>query len=162
MIAQLMEQCATLQELQLQNNEIDNTGGTALVNQIKKRKIAKLDCDNNHLTGQILADLLQMTPIQKLHLVKSTLSDAQVQPMANSLIKMRDLKQVYMSHNNLSNNALGMLADALAVNVKIEEISMTHNDLSLPNGVKVIRALKNMTGLKKLSLNSCTLDQELL
>jgi Ran GTPase-activating protein (RanGAP) involved in mRNA processing and transport len=67
-----------------------------------------------------------------------------------------------MSHNNLSNNALGMLADALAVNVKIEEISMTHNDLSLPNGVKVIRALKNMTGLKKLSLNSCTLDQELL
>ena len=55
-----------------------------------------------------------------------------------------------------------MLADAIAVNVKIEEISMTHNDLSLPNGVKIIRALKNMTSLKKLSLNSCTLDQELL
>lgn len=67
-----------------------------------------------------------------------------------------------MSHNNLSNNSLGMLADAIAVNTHIEEISMTHNDLSLPNGVKIIRALKNMTNLKKLSLNSCTLDQELL
>jgi Ran GTPase-activating protein (RanGAP) involved in mRNA processing and transport len=55
-----------------------------------------------------------------------------------------------------------MLADAIAVNTKIEEISLTHNDLSLPNGVKIIRALKNMTNLKKLSLNSCTLDQELL
>jgi len=75
---------------------------------------------------------------------------------------MRDLKQVYISHNNLSNNSLGMLADAIAVNTKIEEISLTHNDLSLPNGVKIIRALKNMTNLKKLSLNSCTLDQELL
>ena len=75
---------------------------------------------------------------------------------------MRDLKQVYMSHNNMSNSALGMLADAIAVNTKIEEISMTHNDLSLPNGVKIIRALKNMTNLKKLSLNSCSLDQELL
>ena len=75
---------------------------------------------------------------------------------------MRDLKQVYMSHNNLSNNSLRMLADAIAVNTKIEEISLTHNDLSLPNGVKIIRALKNMTNLKKLSLNSCTLDQELL
>lgn len=71
---------------------------------------------------------------------------------------MRDLKQVYMSHNNLSNAALGMLADAIAVNVNIEEISMTHNDLSLPNGVKIIRALKNMSNLKKLSLNSCMLD----
>lgn len=58
MVAQLMEQCNTLQELQLQNNEIDNKGGEALVKQIKRRKIAKLDCDNNHLTGQILSDLL--------------------------------------------------------------------------------------------------------
>ena len=105
-----------------------------------------------------MSDLLQMTPIQRLHLVKSTLNDQQVQPLANNLIKMRDLKQVYMSHNNLSNAALGMLADAIAVNVNIEEISMTHNDLSLPNGVKIIRALKNMNGLKKLSLNSCMLD----
>jgi hypothetical protein len=42
-----MEKCNTLQELQLQNNDIDNVGGQALVNQIKKRKVAKLDCDNN-------------------------------------------------------------------------------------------------------------------
>lgn len=75
-ICSLMAQCNTLQELQLQNNDIDNTGGQALVAQIKKRKVEKLDCDNNQLTGQILADLLQMTPIQRLHLVKSTLSDA--------------------------------------------------------------------------------------
>jgi Ran GTPase-activating protein (RanGAP) involved in mRNA processing and transport len=30
------------------------------------------------MTGQVLADLLQITPIQRLHLVKSALSDAQV------------------------------------------------------------------------------------
>ena len=49
-----------------------------------------------------------------------------------------------MSHNKLSNESLGMLADAIAVNIEIEEISLTHNDLSLPNGLKFIRALKNM------------------
>lgn len=85
-----------------------------------------------------------------------------MRPLADNLIKMRDLKQVYMSHNKLSNESLGMLADAIAVNIEIEEISLTHNDLSLPNGLKLIRALKNMKQLKKLSLNSCMLDQGML
>lgn len=81
-----------------------------------------------------------------------------MRPLADNLIKMRDLKQVYMSHNKLSNESLGMLSDAIAVNIEIEEISLTHNDLSLPNGLKLLRALKNMKQLKKLSLNSCMLD----
>ena len=81
-----------------------------------------------------------------------------MRPLADNLIKMRDLKQVYMSHNKLSNESLGMLSDAIAVNIEIEEISLTHNDLSLPNGLKFVRALKNMKQLKKLSLNSCMLD----
>ena len=67
-----------------------------------------------------------------------------MRPLADNLIKMRDLKQVYMSHTKLSNESLGMLADAISVNIEIEEISLTHNDLSLPNGLKLIRALKNM------------------
>ena len=67
-----------------------------------------------------------------------------------------------MSHNYMSNEALGVLSDALALNVNIEELSLTHNDLSLPNGVKLIRALKNMTLLKKVSLNSCNMDMDLL
>ena len=67
-----------------------------------------------------------------------------------------------MSHNHLSNDAVGWLADALAVNRGIEELSMTHNDLSLPTGIRVIQALKNMPNLKKVTLNSCMLDSDLL
>ena len=101
-------------------------------------------------------------PMQKLHLLKNKLTDLQVEPLAAGLTRSRDLRSVYMSHNYMSNEALGVLSEALALNVGIEELSLTHNDLSLPNGVKLIRALKNMTHLKKISLNSCNLDIDLL
>lgn len=57
----------------------------------------------------------------------------------------------------MSDRALGMLAEGLKVNTGIEEIQFTHNDLSLPNGIAVIGALKNMPALSKLSLNSCNM-----
>lgn len=101
-------------------------------------------------------------PMTKLHLLKNKLTDLQVEPLAAGLKKSRDLRSVYMSHNFMSNEALGILSDALALNVGIEELSLTHNDLSLPNGVKLIRALKNMPNLKKISLNSCNMDMDLL
>lgn len=57
----------------------------------------------------------------------------------------------------MSDRALGMLAEGLKVNAGIEEIQFTHNDLSLPNGIVVIQALRNLPILAKLSLNSCNL-----
>jgi len=57
----------------------------------------------------------------------------------------------------MSDRALGMLAEGLIVNVGIEEIQFTHNDLSLPNGLAVLRSLKTLPNLSKLSLNSCNL-----
>jgi len=100
--------------------------------------------------------------MQKLHLLKNKLTDLQVEPLAAQLSRERNLKSVYMSHNYMSNEALGILSDALALNVGIEELSLTHNDLSLPNGIKLISALKNMKSLKKVSLNSCNMDMDLL
>lgn len=62
----------------------------------------------------------------------------------------------------MTDRALGMLGEGLAANIGIEEVQFTHNDLSLPNGAVFIAALKNMTNLKKLSLNSCNLEIERL
>ena len=60
--------------------------------------------------------------MRKLNLVRNKLSDAQVEPLKQSLIENRDLKILYMSHNNISDRALSMLAEGLRVNVGIEEI----------------------------------------
>ena len=79
-----------------------------------------------------------MVPVRKLNLVRNKLTDAQVEPLKQSLISKRDLKILHMSHNNMSDNALGMLAQGLKVNAGIEEIQFTHNDLSLPSGLSVI------------------------
>ena len=95
--------------------------------------------------------------MRKLNLVRNKLSDAQVEPLKQSLVSKRDLKILHMSHNNMSDRALGMLAEGLKVNAGIEEIQFTHNDLSLPNGIAVISALRNLPELSKLSLNSCNL-----
>lgn len=39
LVAKLYSQTHSLQELQLQNNDIDNVGGQALVTEMKKRKL---------------------------------------------------------------------------------------------------------------------------
>jgi Ran GTPase-activating protein (RanGAP) involved in mRNA processing and transport len=101
--------------------------------------------------------LLIVVPVKKLNLVRNKLSDAQIEPLKQSLVSHRDLKILHMSHNAMSDNALGMLAEGLKVNAGIEEIQFTHNDLGLPNGLLVISALQNLPALTKLSLNSCNL-----
>ena len=103
-----------------------------------------------------------VVPVRKLNLVRNKLSDAQVEPLKQSLVSKRDLKILHMSHNNMSDRALGMLAEGLKVNAGIEEIQFTHNDLSLPNGIAVISSLRNLPELSKLSLNSCNLIQPCL
>ena len=122
MVCDLINRCPTLEEIQLQNNNIDNAGGQALAESIQGRKITKLDVDNNKISGQVLAALLVVVPVRKLNLVKNRLSDAQVEPLKQSLIQQRDLKILHMSHNNISDRSLGMLAEGLRVNVAIEEI----------------------------------------
>ena len=52
---------------------------------MKKRKLQKLEIDNNQMSGQVLSDLLGVVPISKLHLVKNKLKDDQVKPLAMSL-----------------------------------------------------------------------------
>ena len=99
MVCDLINRCPTLEEIQLQNNNIDNAGGQALAESIQGRKITKLDVDNNQISGQVLAALLVVVPVRKLNLVKNRLTDAQVEPLKQSLIAQRDLKILHMSHN---------------------------------------------------------------
>jgi len=81
-LVKLLQQTSTLQELQLQNNDIDNEGGKALVAHQKRSKILKLEVENNRIAGTILQELLSFMPMQKLHLLKNKLTDLQVEPLA--------------------------------------------------------------------------------
>ena len=137
-------------------------GAEQLVQVIKSRRITKLDIDNNNISGTPLAQLMGVVPVKKLSIVHSKLYDEQVAPIKQNLLSTRNLKFLYMSHNQMTDKALGMLGEGLAANIGIEEVQFTHNDLSLPNGAVFIAALKNMAGLKKLSLNSCNLELERL
>jgi Ran GTPase-activating protein (RanGAP) involved in mRNA processing and transport len=146
----------------LQSNEIDNAGGEAILKQMAKRKLVKLELDNNKITGAVLTEYLKYMPLRKLHLVKNQLTFDQAKTLNVSLKQSRDLDSVFMTHNNMSDEALGLMADAFACNDKIEEISITHNDLSLPNGKKLVDSFKMMPNLLRLSLNSCKITEELL
>lgn len=87
-----------------------------MVDQIKKRKIAYLDVDNNKISGKILTSLLSILPVRKLHLVRNQLTDEQVEPIYKNLVETQNLKLLYMSHNRMSDKALGMLAEGLSAN----------------------------------------------
>lgn len=53
-VAKLYGETLTLKEIHLQDNEIDNEGGQAILREMKKRKLRKLEIDNNKLSGQVL------------------------------------------------------------------------------------------------------------
>ena len=59
----------------IQNNNIDNSGASLLVEVIKERKITKLDVDGNKISGKPLAALLNVVPVSKLSIVHKQLTD---------------------------------------------------------------------------------------
>ena len=59
----------------IQNNNIDNSGASLLVEVIKERKITKLDVDGNKISGKPLAALLNIVPVSKLSIVHKQLTD---------------------------------------------------------------------------------------
>lgn len=64
-------------ELYLANNQIDNDGAKALVKAIKGRSEFKnIDLDNNNFSGEAIAELFTILPLNKLNLIKSVLTDA--------------------------------------------------------------------------------------
>jgi len=42
--------------------------------------------DNNKISGEVLSALLSVVPVRKLNLVRNKLSDAQVEPLKQSLV----------------------------------------------------------------------------
>jgi hypothetical protein len=45
----LLEDCTTIEEVQLQNNQIQNDAGERLAAICHKRRLTKLDVDNNEI-----------------------------------------------------------------------------------------------------------------
>jgi len=89
-----------LTELYLANNNVDNEGAKALVKAIKGRKDFKnIDLDNNQFSGEAITELFTILPLNKLNLIKSILTEAQVAPLAKQIQINKSLSQIYMSHN---------------------------------------------------------------
>jgi Ran GTPase-activating protein (RanGAP) involved in mRNA processing and transport len=114
LVARLIDKSDTLTELFLANNAIDGDGAKVLVASLKKRSGFKnIDLDNNLFSAEAISELFQMLPLSKLNLIKSILSDDQVESLSKQLKQNKSLMQIYMSHNKLSDQSLGLLADGL-------------------------------------------------
>ena len=55
-----------------------------------------------------------------------------------------------------------MLAEGIAANTGLEVLSVSHNQLHHKNGPKFMEALSNLKNLKKLCMNNCYLDTDLI
>ena len=124
--------------------------------------MTKLDVDNNKISGKALGDLLIVVPVRKLHLVRNKLTDSQCSPIRDNLLSTKNLKFLYMGHNNISDKGLGMLSGGIQANTGIEELSFTHNILRGESGIKFAKCLGYLYNLRKLSLNSCMMDIDVL
>jgi Ran GTPase-activating protein (RanGAP) involved in mRNA processing and transport len=55
-----------------------------------------------------------------------------------------------------------MLADGVAANTGLQVLSVSHNQLHHKNGAKFMEALSNLKDLRKLCMNNCYLDTDLI
>lgn len=67
-----------------------------------------------------------------------------------------------MSHNKLSEKSLDLFAAVISVNVNLTDLYFAHNDLDSDSGMKFIANLGNLKRLRRLSLNKCKLNINLL
>lgn len=86
MICDFITKCHTLEELQLSNNQIDNEGASELIKVLKNRSnFSNIDIDNNKISGDTLTNLFNLLPLRNLNLLKNSLTDMQVTPVAKTL-----------------------------------------------------------------------------
>ena len=154
-LADVIKSNIHLEELLLCNNNLQSSAVTILQALRTISNLKKLNLSYNNMTDKVVDDLAGVvksnTGIEMLYLDANNLKSSAV-VIFEALKEISTLKVLHLNDNNMSGKVADGLADVIKNNVHLEELHLNNNNLQ-SSAVTIIRALKGVSNLKKLSLD---------
>ena len=153
-----------LEELHLYNNNLQLSAVEILQELKRISSLKKLDLNSNTLSEKVANDLADViksnTCLEELHLENNNLQSSAI-VILKSLKLTTNLRKLNLNGNNISKKVVHDLAEVIKHNTCLEELYLGGNNLQ-PSAVIVLHALKGISSLRKLSLNSNNMSEKVV
>lgn len=148
---------ASLQHLELRNNDFTCRGGKALAEALTVNVVLKhLDLHSNNLGaegGKALAEAVKVnSTLQHLDLTFNNLGSEGGKALAEALKTNIGLQKLDLRYNYLGSEVGKFLADALKVNATLLHLDLRDNNLGAEGGTALADALKVNASLQHLNI----------
>ena len=153
-----------LQKLNLDSNNVQASGIIEIARTLQKiSSLTKLYINHNNITEEAADDIATViscnVDLQELNLGSNNLQASGIIKIARTLQKISSLTKLYINHNNITDEAADDIAAAIYCNSKLQEFDIGGNNL-LTSAIKIIKALKGISTLRKLYLSDNNITDE--
>ena len=154
-----------LQELNLDKNNLQTSGTIKIAKSLQKiLLLTKLYISHNNITHEAADDIAAAIScnihLQELNLGSNNLQTSGTIKIAKCLQKISSLIKLYINHNNITHEAADDIAAAISCNAKLQEVDISRNNLQTIGVIKILKALKGISTLRKLYLSNVNISDE--
>ena len=156
-----------LQELNLGNNNLQTPGIIKIAKGLQKISfLQKLYINHNNITDEA-ADIISTViscniHLQELNLGNNNLQTPGIIKIAKDLQKISSLTKLYINHNNITDEASEDIAAVISCSSKLQEFDVSGNNLQTTGVIKIVKAFKDISTLRKLYLSNVNITDEVV
>ena len=172
-----------LQELNLGNNEFTPPGVLKIARSLEKiltltklcfhgncisdnKKVHKMCLHDKSITSEAIGTIATAiscnTNLQELNLGSTGLQALDSIKIARGLQKISSLTKLYINDNNITDEAADDIAAAIFCNTKLKEFDISGNNLQPIDVMKILKALKHTSTLRKLCISDNNITDEVV
>ena len=153
-----------IEQLYLGNNNLQSSG-VAIIQALKRiSTLKRLNLHGNNMSEKVVDDLADViksnTCLEELYLGYNNLQSSAV-VILQALKEICTLRVLDLDHNNMSEKVVDDLAEVIKSNACLDELYLGNNNLQ-SSAVVVLQALKGISTLKILNLNSNNLSEKVV
>ena len=154
-----------LQELNLGSNNLQSSGTIKIAKSLQKvSSLTKLYINNSNITHEAADDIATVIScnihLQELNLGSNNLQASGTIKIAKSLQKILSLTKLYINNSNITHEAADDIATVISCNAKLQEFNLSGNNLQKAGVIKVVKALRDISTLRKLYLSNVGITDE--
>jgi len=163
-LAKVIKSNGKLQELRLSSNNLQSPVVVILQALKAISSLKVLSLNRNNMSEKVVNDLADVIKsnvrLEELHLDYNNLQSSAV-VVLQALKAISSLKILNLKSNNMSGKVVDDLADVIKNNTCLEELHLDNNNLHT-SAVVILQALKAISSLKVLSLNSNSMSEKVV
>jgi hypothetical protein len=156
----------SLEELNLELNEIGNVGGIAIALGLAGNKSLRiLHLDHCGMTGGDVAAafallLKRKTQLEELHLCEAAIGNVGALSIANSLLEHQTLRVLNLSHCGIRPRGAAAVGRLLGTNATIQDLDLSGNDIGDTGCTALVDCLLGNQSIKSIRLDNCRIQRE--